>query len=312
MITVATYHRTVPNAKNQEKIDVLKFFSQGVAVAGDRAVDIDTTDYSPTDVAVIQGWVTAGGGKAHLQLRNAVITQQLQAKKHVVAIDSNLFLYANRDNPLHYLRYSFDGIFPTTGIYCDTDTDPQRWATISSRLNIGLKDYRTAGSHILLCLQRNGGWSMGDYNVQQWVLDTVVQLRKHTDRPIVIRPHPGDKAAQQYLDPANPQCRIPYSGRLKLSTNSLLIDDLKNCWAAVNYNSSPVVGAAIEGYPIFVTDPIKSQCREIANTDLASIETPTLPDRQAWVNRLAMSHWSFDELMSGQCWHHMRRYINVV
>lgn len=311
MTTVAVYHRTVPNAKNQEKIDVLRFFSQGVAAAGDTTVDVDTNQYSPTDVAVIQGWVTEGGGKAHLQLRNTVITQQLQAQKHVVAIDSNLFLYVDRDNPLHYLRYSFDGIFPTTGIYCDKDPDPGRWATISSRLGITLKEYRATGSHILLCLQRNGGWSMGNYNVQQWVLDTVVQLRKHTDRPIVIRAHPGDKAAHQYLDPTNPQCRIPYSKRLALSVNKSLIDDLKNCWAAVNHNSSPVVGAAIEGYPVFVTDPARSQCQEIANTDFSKIENPVLPDRQCWAERLAMSHWSFDELRSGECWRHMRRYINA-
>ena len=307
---VAVYHRTVPNAKNLEKVDVLKHFATGVQRAHDELINATDHQYHDAKVGVIQGWVgPAQHTSAHQLLRNTVIQRQLSSNQYVVAIDSNLFLYATPGNPDHYLRYSFNGVFPNTGIYCDGTPDPQRWATISSRLNIGLKDYRTAGSHILLCLQRNGGWSMGDYNVQQWVLDTVVQLRKHTDRPIVIRPHPGDKAAQQYLDPANPQCRIPYSNRLKLSTNSLLIDDLKNCWAAVNYNSSPVVGAAIEGYPIFVTDPARSQCHEIANTNLALIETPVLPDRQAWANRLAMSHWSFDELASGECWRHMRRYI---
>jgi hypothetical protein len=88
-----------------------------------------------------------------------------------------------------------------------------------------------------------------------------------------------------------------------------LEDDLRNCWAVVNYNSSPTVGAAIEGYPIFVTDPSKSQCAEIANKNLADIENPTLPDRQNWVNRLAMFHWNFAEITNGKCWAHMRRYV---
>ena len=303
MITVATYHRTVPNAKNQEKIDVLRFFSQGVAVAGDRAVDIDTTDYSPTDVAVIQGWVTAGGGKAHLQLRNAVITQQLQAKKHVVAIDSNLFLYANRDNPLHYLRYSFDGVFPTTGFYFDRDIDPTRWTQISKDLGISLKPWRTQGNHILICLQRNGGWSMRGLDVIEWMNTTILKIRKYSKRPIVVRAHPGDKKIGKYL-------KVNHKS-VSLSTRVDLREDLHNAWATVVYNSSPSVASIIEGIPAFLTDPQPqhSQSVAVANTDISRIEDPIMVDRQAWIERLAMCHWKFDELKSGTAWQFFKRYI---
>jgi hypothetical protein len=300
---VAIYHRTVPNGKNQEKIDLLRYFSQGVSAVGDQAIDIPDLCVRNTPVAVIQGWVTENPSpKGHTQLRNNVIQQQLRLKKHVVAVDSNLLLYANTANPMHYLRYSFNGVFPNTGIYCDTDPDPTRWASISQNLGIQLKDYRTQGSHILLCLQRNGGWSMGQFNVVDWAMQTIATLRQHTDRPIVIRAHPGDKNAKGYIS------NITGKG-IQLSTATSLVDDLHNCWAVVNHNSSPVVGAAIEGYPIFVTDPARSQCRDIANTDLTQIENPQLPDRQQWVERLAMSHWNFDELRSGQTWRHMRQYI---
>jgi hypothetical protein len=61
--------------------------------------------------------------------------------------------------------------------------------------------------------------------------------------------------------------------------------------------------------PIFVTDTSKSQCKEIANTDLAQIENPLMPDRQAWAERLSMFHWNFEELRSGECWRHMRQFI---
>jgi hypothetical protein len=53
-------------------------------------------------------------------------------------------------NPLHYLRYSFNGVFPNTGMYCDTTIDPSRWQKISKNLNLSLKEYRTSGDHILL------------------------------------------------------------------------------------------------------------------------------------------------------------------
>ena len=310
MKTVTIYHKTVPNAKNQEKIDLLKYFSQGVRVAGDRAIDSIDYHYRPTDVGVIQGWLGQGViTTPHLNLRNTVIQEQIKQNKHVVAVDSNLFLYANTANPLHYLRYSFNGVFPNTGIYCDTNIDPSRWQKLSKNLNLTLKDYRTNGDHILICLQRNGGWSMGSLDVQDWAIQTINLLRQYTDRPIVIRAHPGDKASKEYLNPRSPKCRIKFSKAVSLSTNVNLVDDLKNCWAAVNYNSSPVVGAAIEGVPIFVMDPAKSQCNDIANTDLTQIETPQLPNRQPWVERLSMFHWNFNELKSGECWQHMKRYI---
>jgi hypothetical protein len=310
MLSVNVYHNSVPNKKNLEKIELLKNFSYGARLAGDRVSDIDSYKYIPSDVAVIQGWL---GNKAvispHLKLRNDVIENQINNKKYVIAVDSNLFLYSNTENPLHYLRYSFNGIFPNTGIYCDNVIDPLRWKKISRDLNISLKDYRKDGDHILLFLQRNGGWSMGSVDIQSWANEIISELRKYTDRPIRIRTHPGDKTSKEIIKPGNSACRIKFSKGVTLSHNVNLIDDLKNCWAAINYNSSPVVGAAIEGIPIFVMDPDKSQCAEIANTDLSLIETPQMPDRQKWVERLSMFHWNFDELKSGECWEHMKKFI---
>lgn len=307
---VAVYHKSVPNAKNLEKIELLKFFSEGVKVVGDQVVDVNDYKFVQSDVAVIQGWINETNydvRKPHLSLRTEVVNRNLNTKRHVVAVDSNLFLYANTFNPLHYLRYSFDGVFPNSGIYCDTRVDPDRWKKISRDLNISLKPYRTNGNHILLCLQRNGGWSMGPVNVLSWAANTILELRNYTDREIVIRPHPGDKAARSYLGEID---NNPLLKNVRISApGTSLIADLKNCWAAVNYNSSPVVGAAIEGIPIFVTDVNRSQCREIANTDLSLIEDPVMPVRRPWIERLSMFHWKFDELKSGECWSHMRTFL---
>ena len=311
MKTVAIYHKSVPNSKNLEKINLLKFFSQGVTVSGDRVVDVYDNRLHDSNVGVIQGWIADNtNASSHLILRQQVIKKQTSLNRYVITADSNLFLYANTENPLHYLRYSFNGVFPNTGIYCDNNIDPSRWQKISKNLNLSLKDYRTTGNHILLCLQRNGGWSMGNTDIQDWTCQTINTIRQYSDRLIVIRPHPGDKASREIIRPGHPKCRIPFSKDVKLSTNTNLIDDLRNCWAAVNYNSSPVVGAAIEGYPIFVADTSKSQCADIANNDLSQIENPQLPDRQQWVERLSMFHWNFDELKSGECWTHMKRFIN--
>lgn len=309
MPTIAVYHQSVPNSKNQEKVDVLRHFANGARRVGDYVIDVRDNVYHGTDVAVIQGWITEGRKlRSHLQLRETVIRNQLKRGQWVITADSNLFLYANTANPHHYLRYSANGIFANTGNYFDSQVDPDRWDRISQDLGIGLRPYRHSGDHILVCLQRNGGWSMGRQSVLDWAASVILDLRNWTRRPIVLRPHPGDKAASAYIGNFNASGDL--QGVRVSSPGSSLRDDLVNCWAVVNHNSSPAVAAAIEGYPVFVTDPERSQCGEIANRDLARIENPDLPDREAWIQRLAMSHWKFSELESGEAWQHMRRFIS--
>jgi hypothetical protein len=241
-----------------EKPQILDYFCQGVTAVGDLAIAHTGMNALPCDVALIQGFVHQHGKSApHLQLRQDAVNLQKNNNKHSLIVDSNLFLYVDKSNPLHYLRYSFDGVFPTTGFYFDKDIDPTRWQQISRDLNIGIKPWRSNGNHILLCLQRNGGWSMDGYDVQNWTIDTIKKLRNYTDRTIIIRGHPGDSNAKKYLDPKNPECKIRgFKNVIFSEFGRSLEQDLKNCWAVINHNSSPVVGAAIEGYPIFVSDPL--------------------------------------------------------
>ncbi len=300
-----------PKNKNVEKGEILSRFALGVATTGDQVALHSDRTLIDADVAMMVGWVhEESRDSAHLMFRKQIIDKQKSQGKRVLLADSNLFLYKDKTNPSHYLRYSFDGIFPNTGEYCDKDIDPDRWKKLSNNLNLNLKDYRANGNHILLCLQRNGGWSMGGFDVIDWTASTITELRKYTDREIIIRAHPGDKGATGYLSPTNLIKKISLLKNVRVSAPGAELNaDLKRCWAVVNYNSSPTVGAAIEGYPVFVTDPTRSQCAEIANTNLAQIESPNLPDRQKWVERLAMFHWNFEEIQSGECWTHMRKYV---
>jgi hypothetical protein len=300
-----------PSNKNVEKGQILYNFAQGVANSGDTIVVHNESTVIDSDVALSVGWVHENSKDTpHLVFRKKIIDHQLSRNKKILLADSNLFLYKNTENPLHYLRYSFNGIFPNTGIYCDDSPDPTRWKKISQDLCVDLKDYRTSGSHILLCLQRNGGWSMGGFDVVDWTAQTIKTIRKYSDREIIIRAHPGDKGSKNYLSPNNLIRKIGILKGVRLSKPETTLErDLKNCWAVVNHNSSPTVGAAIEGYPIFVTDSVRSQCKDIANLDLSKIENPDLPDRQRWVERISMFHWNFEEIVNGDCWQHMRKYV---
>ncbi len=288
----------------------LQKFAQGVQQTGDESIISREMTYQAADVAVMLGWVHEYGKSApHLKFRQEILDRQKHNGGRVVIADSNLFLYKDVTNPHYYLRYSFDGIFPNTGEYCDNDPDPQRWAAIQRDLGIRLRDWRTQGNHILMCLQRDGGWSMAGFDVVDWALITAKQLRQHTDRPIRIRSHPGDKKAGRYCNDILEKCHRHGISNVSLSDpGSELTRDFKNCWAVVNHNSSPAVGATIEGIPVFVTNPDRSQAREVCNRNLAAIETPQLFDRQSWVHRISQFHWSYDDLTSGRCWSHMRKW----
>jgi len=304
--TAVAYYRGIPpNNNNPEKPAILNNFCQGVQATGDVAVAHQGLEAVECDVALIQGFVHEHGKSApHLQLRQSAINLQKKNGKRSLIVDSNLFLYADSKNLLHYLRYSFDGVFPTTGFYFDRDVDPSRWQKISRDLGISLKPWRTAGNHILICLQRHGGWSMQGLSTVDWLNQTILQIRQHSKkRPIVVRTHPGDKKIRSIL-------KINHKN-VHLSTNEKLTDDLRGAWATVVYNSSPSVASIIEGIPAFLTDPNpqNSQAFGVADTDLSKLENPSMLDRQSWVERISMCHWKFDELKSGEAWQFFRKYI---
>lgn len=292
------------------KVQTLTKFAQGVTAAGDDGMVLTGMEYQDCDVAVMLGWVHEHGKSApHLRFRQQILEQQRQRGGRVVIADSNLFLYADPSNPHYYLRYSFDGVFPNTGEYCDQRPDPQRWHTIQKEIGCSLRPWRTQGSHVLMCLQRDGGWSMAGFNVVDWALITAKLMRQHTDRPIRIRSHPGDKKAGRYCRDILELFSRHGVRDVALSSNEVpLSRDFKHCWAMVCHNSSPGVAGAIEGIPVFVTDPERSQAHDVANTDLSLIETPNMPDREQWVRRISQFHWSYSNLTSGQCWQHMRQW----
>lgn len=294
------YLAAIPTNKNEIKLAVLKRFGHGAALSGDSVEFVNDHRYVQSDVAVIQGFVHQDISRPHLALRRQI----LDNNPNTIVIDSNLFQFSNPELQNYYLRYSLNGIFPTTGFYFDNKLDPKRWQSIGQRLGINLVPYRPNGSHILVCLQRVDGWSMCGADVQRWLDKTIKRIRSHTNRPIVVRKHPGDRR----------QNSLTFSKDYTISTSPSILDDFKNCWATVTYNSSPGVASLINGIPVFVTDPVpqQSQTWPICNTDLSQIENPLMPDRQEWIDRLCQSHWNDDEIASGEAWRFMRERLDIL
>jgi hypothetical protein len=305
-ITVASYLMGIPPGNtNPEKPQIIVNFIEGVWASGDKGTIVCDYDPIDCDVAVVQGFVHPGSKHStHLNLRKSVFDKQNKDGKRSIIVDSNLFLSYDLGNKNKFLRYSYDGIFPTTGEYCNDAPHPERWDILSKKLNISLKPWRKAGNEILLCCQRDGGWSMDGQALMPWIINTVKEIRKYSERKIVIRFHPGDKNS---LSHRRALSRFKLKN-VSLSNNKNLLDDLKTAHALVNHNSSPGVVAAIEGVPVFLTDPIRSQAKDVAHHSFEHIENIQEFDREKWVQKMAQMHWTLDELKDGTAWRHLRQW----
>lgn len=306
-ISVASYLMGIPPGNtNPEKPKIIVNFIEGVWAAGDKGEIVCDYDPVDVDVAVVQGFVHPGSKNSpHLNLRKAVFEHQQKRNKRSIIVDSNLFLYADPGNTRKFLRYSYDGIFPNTGEYCNTNPNPARWDFVSKSLNLKLQPWKKkVGGTVLICCQRDGGWSMDGQPLMPWLVKTITQIKKHTDRRIVVRFHPGDKNIVQHKRNFT---RFKFEN-VGISHTDNILQDFKVAHAVVNYNSSPAVAAAIEGIPVFVLDPERSQARDVANTDLSQIDNPQEFDRDTWIQSMAQMHWTLDELKDGTAWRHLRQW----
>lgn len=306
-LTVNAYMKGIPPGNsNSEKPRLLKYFIEGVCKSGDDGKVIDNFHHYPSDVAILQGFVHPQSKHVpHLDLRRQVLENQKNKNKRTIIADANLFLYADPANTRTYLRYSYDGVFCDTGEYCWDHPDPRRWQQIQKDLGLKLQPNRKDGNHILICCQRDGGWSMEGKHVVPWLHPMILRIKRVTDRPIRIRLHPGDKKAK---DHALKISRLGHNNVTISERTRPLMADFAGAHCVVNHNSSPTVAAAIEGIPTFVTDPMKAQAGPVSHTDLNEIENPRHFDRETWIQRIAMCHWRLDELKSGACWQHMKNW----
>lgn len=298
---VAIYLSAVPGkSKNKFKRDLLIQFANGVSACGDHVQIVDDVGLiADCDLAVIQGWI---GMKTapHLEQRRRVIKEQRKTGKHTLVIDSNLFGFLEPNDFNRYLRYSLDGIFPNTGYYFSKNIDASRWQEIKQSYNFIEKDWNANGQYVLVCLQRDGGWSMDGIGVVEWLDDILPKIQSSTNRKVLVRPHPG---SMQVVDDIKQ--KFP---NVEISSEKDIRDDFARAWCTVTYNSSPGVASLLWGVPVFVTDPMpmRSQAYGFASTDLKSVDSPIRPDRTEFYHKIAQCHFSTAGLATGQSWKFMK------
>jgi hypothetical protein len=296
---VGIFYNSISNpAKFSNKVMLMDNFAAGVQVHGDEVVDFrdNRLPDQPLDAGFVLGYTLEDN------FRKKIIDQLRSQKTPSVFVDSNILHYARPEHEWH--RYSLNSVYPNSGTYFFGNVSTAKWSQFSGWHGVDLKPWREHGCHILILCQRPKGFNMFT-DQEAWLDKTISKIRKHSNRDIMIRMHPGDGTRFKQIE----KIQKKYGAAVTISEHGNIREALVNCWCTVGINSTPNVVAAIEGVPGYIEDTVHSWATGVAFTDLAQIENPPLPDRTDWAHRIANIHWSNDEVRSGQLWAAIKNYI---
>jgi hypothetical protein len=110
------------------------------------------------------------------------------------------------------------------------------------------------------------------FDAQSWVEDTKHELRKFTDRRLIVKYKEAPKPLKEYL---------------------------KTAHAVVGYGTVASVEAALYGVPVFCGP--RCPATPVGLKSLDQIENPAYPDREPWFKSLTWSQFSLSEIQSGLC-----------
>ena len=181
--------------------------------------------------------------------------------------------------------------------------DDGRW----KKFGIEFQPWKQTGNVIVILGQHNNSeqWR-GLPNMKKWITQQIREIRKYTDRPILIRPHPRNPVEVAVDEFKNIRVSQP-------KRDWATYDDtdfkkiLKSTWAVVNHSSNPAIESVINGIPVFVSE--SSLCYDVGNYSYADINRPAMPNREQWAHRLAYTEWWTDEIREGKPWSRIRERL---
>ena len=187
--------------------------------------------------------------------------------------------------------------------FANQDVDDQRWPLFNHKL----KPWKQTGDNILILGQHDASeqWN-GMPSMNIWFEKQINEIRKHTTRPIQVRPHPRNPVGFDHKKFNNVSIVRPVMDRNTIDDTNFK-DTLSDAWAVVNHSSNPAIEAVVNGIPVFVS--ADSLCYDVGNDSLKQINNPSMPARQAWADKLAYTEWFEDEIENGLPWKRIRDRI---
>ena len=164
-------------------------------------------------------------------------------------------------------------------------------------LGLEVKPWRTSSKYSLLCGQHDKSLQWQDMpRMSNWFLNTYDEIRKHTDRPIIFRPHPRCRLEHIERGLKHVYRQEPKHVNGTYDSFDMGFNDI-HC--TISYSSNPGIHSVIEGVPAFVST--HSLAYDVANDIdfLHDIEQPLMTDRTQWLNYYAHTEYTVDEISQG-------------
>lgn len=273
----------------QNSKDIFKKFIESMQKTGDQ---VHLNKETNSDVAVI--WSVLWRGR--MQAYKSIWDRYRNQGKPVIVIE------------VGGLRRNLSFKIGINGINRDADFanqtfDDQRWPLFTHEL----RPWNPTGDLIVICGQHDTSeqWR-GLPRMSVWIEQQIKEIRKYTSRPILVRPHPRNLINFDEKKFMNVKVRFPKRD-FRTYDDTNFKATLERTWAVVNHSSNPAMEAVIRGIPVFVSE--SSLCHDVGNIRLADINTPAMPNRVNWANRLAYTEWFEDEIEQGLPWSRIRRRL---
>lgn len=187
--------------------------------------------------------------------------------------------------------------------FANQEFDDKRWPLFKH----DLKPWDPSGEIIVICGQHDASeqWR-GLPRMDKWIAQQITELRKYTSRPILVRPHPRNIIQFRESDFKNVKIRLPQRDHSTYDDTDFKAT-LGRTWAVINHSSNPAMEAVIRGIPVFVSE--SSLCYEVGNSNLADINSPAMPNRITWANKLSYTEWFEREIEEGLPWSRIKKRL---
>ena len=187
--------------------------------------------------------------------------------------------------------------------FANQEFDDKRWPLFGHTF----KPWNPTGDIIVICGQHDASEQWKDLpRMEIWIKQQIKEIRKFTTRPILVRPHPRNQIGFNENEFKNVKVRLPKRD-YKTYDDTDFKATLERTWAVVNHSSNPAMEAVINGVPVFVSE--SSLCHDVGNTKLADINTPAMPNRLGWAQKLAYTEWFPNEIEKGLPWDRLKHRL---
>jgi hypothetical protein len=159
-----------------------------------------------------------------------------------------------------------------------------RWKRIGLKVK---KPIKRKGSAVLLALPSPKPCKFYDIDLDKWTADTIAEIKKHTDREIIVREKPKLRADR---------------------VNNSIYEDFAQAHVLVTYNSIAAVESIIHGIPAITLAPTAAD--PVCDKDISKVENPTIQHIDkltAWAHHLAYGQYHYQELESGHAYRMLKR-----